>query len=52
MNTITANKELKNIILCIQSNIHFEKVRNWDREAHQKETHLNEWVFIYSSKKI
>ena len=25
-----------------------EKVRNWDREPHQKETHSIEWVFIDS----
>ena len=27
------------IFLHIQSNITMEKVRNWDREVHQKETH-------------
>jgi len=35
MNAITANKELKNIFLSIQSNIHFEKVEI-RIEVHQK----------------
>jgi hypothetical protein len=34
------------IVLHIQSNMPMEKVRNWDREAHQKETYSNEWVYF------
>ena len=26
---------------------HTKEVRNWDREAHQKETHSNEWVLLF-----
>ena len=38
---------MRNKIKTIDSIIS-KKVRNKDREAHQKETHSFEWVFVYS----